>query len=242
MSINEYFNLIRKILNEPLFDGQIEMLKHELTKHGYSYETGIRTAMYYHKEMGKAVKNGKENTIFQRFETLKVNDDYYYFCENVGGFGAQIKIRPLSFERFGEILEKSIKTLEPHQMVQGENGKHDHFIIPISTEAAAYLFNELVLTKCIPENVDRKSFDYVFCGGDKPNPFYKIRWMVSVELLRILLECRKPEKSISMNKFRESVGLYFEKNGKARPLPKNKPYNTTEGDKMIILSKKIGTI
>lgn len=242
MSIKEYFDLIRKILNEPLFDGQIEMLKQELTKHGYSYETGIRTAMYYYNEMGKAVKNGKENTIFQRFKTLIVKDDYYYFCEDGAGFGAQIKIRPLSFERFDEILKKSINTLEPHQMEQGENGKHDHFIIPISTAAAEYLFNELISRKYIPESVDRKSFFYVFCGGDKPIPFYKIRWMVTVELLRIILENRR-QKSISLNKFRSSVGLYFEdKKGNARPLPKNKEYLSTEGDTMKRLSIKIGTI
>jgi len=66
--------------------------------------------------------------------------------------------------------------------------------------------------------------------------------MANLELLRILLICRKPE-SVSDNKFRKNVGLYFmDKNGNPRPLPKKKEYNTNEGDAMDLLVKKVGAM
>jgi hypothetical protein len=148
MSIREYFALITIVLQEPIFNGRVEMLKKELSKQGYTYDTGIKTAQYYFQEMKRAVKDGKENTFFQRFHTLIIKEDYYYFCEDGLGFGAQIKLLPSSFERFGEVLSDAMKAEkmdEPHPTDQSKDEKQ-------KTEIG----NPLIFSETLLKNVHRE--------------------------------------------------------------------------------------
>lgn len=139
------------------------------------------------------------------------------------------------------IILKSLHSAMLRDEPQQENKQPDQLIIPISTKAAEYLYNELVKLKYIP-NDNWESFKYVFCGGKKPDQFKKIKWMASVELLRVFLEARKPA-DISMNVFRNKVANYFvNKKNEPRRLPKPKKYDTIEKDKMIEISKKIENI
>jgi len=236
MSIGDYFDLMRIVLQEPLFNGRVEMLKRELLKHGYSYETGILTAELYFQEMEKAVINGKENSIFQSFKTLIVKDDYYYFCEDGAGFGAQIKIRTLSFKKFGEILNESKKAIGLDQA---------NVFKSIEKEVSEKLFEEIKAKGYIAESTNSEVFIELFTNSKIPSASDKIVWIKNKQSLREMLKSLKVNGGTMTDIERIVDKIFLYKKSKGRPPEQMRLANDrlketdTDSHEMISIVKKM---
>lgn len=118
----------------------------------------------------------------------------------------------------------------------------------LTTKQRSILFAELVNGRFIPKD-NKDCFYWAFGVIDEkeakqPEKWQSIEWLKNVQILRELLEAKEimtfKDKG-DKKKMENKIPLLFEKNGKPRPLAKNKHKPDTDSDKIDEIVKKLAT-
>ncbi len=111
----------------------------------------------------------------------------------------------------------------------------------LKKEQLDQLYSGLVKGGFIPDGTDKKHFDYVFGGGNKPKNFKHLEWKPAKQLLRELLELLiNPDiKPAVMERL---VPLYFSYKSKPMKLAKAKTVPCTKSDNIKNFIKKLATL